>query len=91
MDNANYELKNKDLHLVKADRENFWTLMDLRVSKDQEEFVASNSVSLAQAYDDRIEHAHVLLGFSPLLHFIRHIQDTAREHEHDPDKNAFVV
>ena len=47
--------------------------------------------SLAQAYDDRIEHAHVLLGFSPLLHFIRHIQDTAREHEHDPDKNAFVV
>ena len=55
MDNANYELKNKDLHLVKADKENFWTLMDLRVSKDQEEFVAPNSVSLAQAYDTRAD------------------------------------
>ena len=55
MDNANYELKNKDLHLVKADKENFWTLMDLRVSKEQEEFVAPNSVSLAQAYDTRAD------------------------------------
>ena len=26
MDNKNYELKNKGLHLVKADKENFWTL-----------------------------------------------------------------
>ena len=51
MNNTYNELKNKGLHLVKADKENFWTLMDLRVSKDQEEFVASNSVSLAQAYD----------------------------------------
>lgn len=53
MDNVNHELKNKNLHLVKADTENFWTLMDLRVSKDQENFVASNSISLAQAYDTR--------------------------------------
>ena len=51
MNNTYNELNNKGLHLVKADKENFWTLMDLRVSKDQEEFVASNSVSLAQAYD----------------------------------------
>ena len=51
MDNTNYELKNKGLHLVKADKENFWTLMDLRVTKAQEDFVASNAVSLAQAYD----------------------------------------
>ena len=51
MDHTNYELKNKGLHLVKADKENFWPLMDLRVTKDQENFVASNAVSLAQAYD----------------------------------------
>ena len=51
MNNANYELKNKGLHLVKVDKENFWTLMDLRVAKNQENFVASNAVSLAQAYD----------------------------------------
>ena len=47
MDNTNYELKNKGLHLVKADKENFWTLMDLRVAKDQKDFVASNAISLA--------------------------------------------
>ena len=51
MDNTNCELKNKGLHLVKTDKENFWTLMDLRVAKGQENFVASNAVSLAQAYD----------------------------------------
>ena len=51
MDRTNYELKNKGLHLVKADKENFWPLIDLRVAKDQEDFVASNAISLAQAYD----------------------------------------
>ena len=51
MDNTNDELKNKDLHLVKADKENFWTLLDLKVAKEQKNFVASNAVSLAQAYD----------------------------------------
>ena len=51
MDNAHYELKNKGLHLVKANKGNVWELMDLRVAKDQENFVASNAVSLAQAYD----------------------------------------
>ncbi len=51
MGSTNCGLKNKALHLVKADKENFWTLMDLRVAKDQENFVASNAVSLAQAYD----------------------------------------
>ena len=51
MDHINHKLKNKGLHLVKADKENFWTLIDLRVAKDQESFVASNAVSLAQAYD----------------------------------------
>ncbi len=30
MANANCELTNKGLHLVKADKENFWTLMDLK-------------------------------------------------------------
>ena len=30
MDAFNYEIKNKGLHLVKADKESFWTLMDLK-------------------------------------------------------------
>ena len=29
MDARNYEIKNKNLHLVKADKDNFWPLMDL--------------------------------------------------------------
>jgi len=44
-------IKNKSLHLVKADKTNFWPLLDLTVTEEQEEFVASNAVSLAQAYD----------------------------------------
>ena len=55
MDISNYEIKNKGLHLVKATKENFWPLMDLRVTKEQENFVAANSVSLAQAYDTRAD------------------------------------
>ena len=51
IDEPNREIRNKGLHLVKADRENFWELMKLRVAKEQEDFVASNAVSLAQAYD----------------------------------------
>ena len=51
MNDTNNELKNKSLHLVKADKENFWVLLDLRVAKGQENFVASNAISLAQAYD----------------------------------------
>ena len=37
-ENKNRELKNKNLHLVKADKENFWTLMDLRVTNEQRDF-----------------------------------------------------
>ena len=55
MINQNHEIKNKSLHLVKADINNFWPLMDLRTTKEQEDFVASNAVSLAQAYDTRAE------------------------------------
>ena len=55
MDIANYDLNNKGLHLVKTDKENFWTLMDLRVAKDQKNFVATNAVSLAQAYNTESE------------------------------------
>ncbi len=51
MDIANYEIRNKGLHLVKVNTRNFRALMDLRVSKEQENFVASNAISLAQAYD----------------------------------------
>ena len=39
MDNKDCELKNKGLHLVKADKENFWILLDLKVAKEQENFV----------------------------------------------------
>ena len=51
MINKNYKIKNQNLRLVKATRENFWELMDLRVTEEQEDFVASNAISLAQAYD----------------------------------------
>ena len=51
MDSASYEIRNKNLRLVKVSKQNFWTLMDLRVAKEQKNFVASNAVSLAQAYD----------------------------------------
>ena len=44
--------ENQNLRLVKATRENFWELMDLRVTEEQEDFVASNAISLAQAYAD---------------------------------------
>lgn len=54
-DNTKCELKNKGLHLVKADEENFWALLDLKVSKEQRDFVASNAISLAQAYDTHAE------------------------------------
>ena len=53
MDLRNYEIKNKGLHLVKADRNNFWPLLDLIVTKEQEDFVATNGISLAQAYEYR--------------------------------------
>ena len=36
MNDTNCEIKNKGLHLVKANMENFWPLMDLRVTKEQE-------------------------------------------------------
>lgn len=55
MDARNYEIKNKNLHLVKADKDNFWPLMDLRVTKEQENYVAYNGVSLAQAYETRAD------------------------------------
>ena len=55
MDIRNHEIKNKGLHLVKTDINNFWPLLDLRVTKEQEEFVASNGISLAQAYDKHAE------------------------------------
>lgn len=51
MDRTNYEIRNQGLHLVKVNTQNFWELMELRVAKEQENFVASNAISLAQAYD----------------------------------------
>lgn len=51
MEKTSNGIRNKNLRLVKVNTQNFWALMDLRVSKEQENFVASNAVSLAQAYD----------------------------------------
>ncbi len=51
MENTNCEIKNKDLHLVKVNERNYRELIDLRVAKEQRNFVASNAISLAQAYD----------------------------------------
>ena len=42
MNSTEYEIKNKNLHLVKIDRDNFWEVIDLRVDQEQENFVASN-------------------------------------------------
>ena len=38
------------LHLVEIDRYNYLSVMDLSVSPEQKDFVASNQYSLAQAY-----------------------------------------
>lgn len=45
-----YELKNKAIRLEKVNDENFIDLMDLKVAESQKNYVASNTVSMAQAY-----------------------------------------
>ena len=45
-----HELKNKAIRLEKVNDENFIDLMDLDVAEQQQDFVASNTVSMAQAY-----------------------------------------
>ena len=38
------------IHLEKIDAKNVWDVLDLKVSKSQKGFVASNKISLVQAY-----------------------------------------
>ena len=45
-----HELKNKAIRLEKVNDENFIDLMHLDVAEQQQDFVASNTVSMAQAY-----------------------------------------
>jgi Acetyltransferases len=41
------------LHLEKIDHKNIWDILDLKVYQKQKDFVASNIVSIAQAYSVR--------------------------------------
>ena len=92
IDDTNYELRNKGLHLVKADRENFWEMMKLRVSKEQEDFVASNAVSLAQAYDCHADGKYAqcfglcdgetLVGFAMIGHDSEDYEDIPEVYAH---------
>ena len=45
-----YELKNKGIRLEKVNDNNFVDLMELEVAESQKDYVASNTVSMAQAY-----------------------------------------
>lgn len=38
------------IHLEKVDVKNIWDILDLKVAKEQREFVASNELSILQAY-----------------------------------------
>ncbi|MBR4471509.1 MAG: GNAT family N-acetyltransferase [Erysipelotrichaceae bacterium] len=40
----------KMIHLEKIDHKNIWDIMDLKVKRDQREFVASNVISIVDAY-----------------------------------------
>ena len=46
----NYEIKNKAIRLEKVNDDNFVDLMHLEVAESQKNYVASNTVSMAQAY-----------------------------------------
>ena len=94
MDLRNYEIKNKGLHLVKADINNFWPLMDLRTTKEQEDFVASNAVSLAQAYDYRAKGKYaqpfgIYLGKKP-VGFIMIAYDVGKDDGEEPSAEWFL-
>ena len=45
-----YELKNEAIRLEKVNDDNFIDLMHLEVAESQKDYVASNTVSMAQAY-----------------------------------------
>ena len=92
MDIKTYEIKNNGLHLVKADINNFWPLLDLRVTNEQEDFVASNAVSLAQAYDCRADGKYAqcfglydgetLVGFAMIGHDSEDYEDIPEVYSH---------
>ena len=45
-----YELKNKAVRLEKVNADNFVDLLELKTAESQRDYVASNEVSMAQAY-----------------------------------------
>ena len=51
-----------DLHLRPVDGSNLWELLDLKVTEEQEQadFVASNNVSILEAYACLVEGRHAL-------------------------------
>lgn len=48
------------IHLRKVDGKNVWELVELQVREDQREFVASNTVSILEAYTTLAAGGHVL-------------------------------
>ena len=53
-----YELKNKGIRLEKVNDNNFIDLMHLEVSESQKDYVASNTVSMVQAFQVSISILH---------------------------------
>ncbi|MBR2570569.1 MAG: GNAT family N-acetyltransferase [Clostridia bacterium] len=101
MDSGKYGLRNQGLHLVKADAQNFWSLMDLRVAKEQERFVASNAVSLAEAYDTRADGRFVQcfgicdgenpVGFAMIGHNSEEYEGMAEVYRHSYNLWRFMI
>ena len=46
------------LHLEKINGKNVWDILNLKVSKSQEEFVAANDVSIIEAYTAITANGH---------------------------------
>lgn len=101
MVNKSYKIKNQNLRLVKATRENFWELMDLRVTKEQEDFVASNAISLAQAYDCHADGAFAQafgiydgetpVGFAMIGHNSEEYEDMPEVYRHSYELWRFMI
>ena len=101
MINKNYKIKNQNLRLVKATRENFWELMDLRVTEEQEDFVASNAISLAQAYDCHAEgefaqafgiyDGETPVGFAMIGHNSEEYEDMPEVYRHSYELWRFMI
>ena len=95
------EIRNKNLHLVKVNTENFWEMIKLRVSKEQENFVASNAVSVAQAYDTIADGKFVQcfgifdgetpVGFAMIGHNSEEYEEMAEVYRHSYNLWRFMI